>query len=226
MLNTLSICELRARLAKRDISAREVLQSCLDRVRAVDNQIHAFLSHDERDALAQADAADKLLASDGASKPLLGIPVGIKDVIAVKDQPLGCASKILSKFVAPYDATVTEKLKAAGAIVFGRLNMDEFAMGSSTENSAFGATRNPWDTSRIPGGSSGGSAAAVVADECIATLGSDTVRSGNRPRSAVASASSPPTVGFPGTVSSLSRRPWTRLVRSRKRFATRRRCSA
>src|SRR5688572_32342038 len=117
MLNSLSISELRARLAKREISAREVLQACLDRVRKVDGQVHAFLTHDEQDALAQADAADKLLASDGAGKPLLGIPIGIKDVIAVKDQPLGCASKILSKFVAPYDATVTEKLKAAGAIV-------------------------------------------------------------------------------------------------------------
>ena len=109
-----------------------------------------------------------------AQRPLLGVPVGVKDVIAVKGQPLNCGSKILGNFVSPYDATVIEKLKAAGAVVFGRLNMDEFAMGSSTENSAFQITRNPWDTSRIPGGSSGGSAAAVVADECVAALGSDT----------------------------------------------------
>src|SRR5205823_6507779 len=128
------------------------------------------------DALAQADAADKALR-DGATfgeRPLLGVPIAIKDVIAVKGQPLNCGSKILGKFISPYDATAIEKLKAAGAVVFGRLNMDEFAMGSSTENSAFHVTRNPWDTSRIPGGSSGGSAAAVAADECIAALGSDT----------------------------------------------------
>src|SRR5205814_2982624 len=105
---------------------------------------------------------------------LLGVPIALKDVIAVKGQPLNCGSKILGKFISPYDATAVQKLKMAGAIVFGRLNMDEFAMGSSTENSAFGVTRNPWDTSRIPGGSSGGSAAAVVANQCIAALGTDT----------------------------------------------------
>ena len=175
MLNQLAISELAVKLAKREVSAREVMQSCLDQIARVDGNIHAFISHDAGDALAQADAADKELAKGGhATKSLLGIPVAVKDVIAVKNQPLNCGSKILGKFVSPYDATVIEKLKAAGAIIFGRLNMDEFAMGSSTENSAFGVTRNPWDTKRIPGGSSGGSAASVAADEAIATLGSDT----------------------------------------------------
>jgi aspartyl-tRNA(Asn)/glutamyl-tRNA(Gln) amidotransferase subunit A len=175
MLNQLTISELAVKLAKREVSAREVMQSCLDQIARVDGNIHAFISHDASDALAQADAADKELAKGGrTARCLLGIPVAIKDVIAVKNQPLNCGSKILGKFVSPYDATVIEKLKAAGAIVFGRLNMDEFAMGSSTENSAFGVTRNPWDTKRIPGGSSGGSAAAVAADETIAALGSDT----------------------------------------------------
>jgi aspartyl-tRNA(Asn)/glutamyl-tRNA(Gln) amidotransferase subunit A len=175
MLNQLTIQEATARLARREISSRELTQACIDQVRRVDPQIHAFTSLDEADALRQADAADQALAAGSpANQPLFGIPIGIKDVIAVKDQPLRCGSKILGNFVAPYDATVSERLKSAGAILFGRLNMDEFAMGSSTENSAFGVTRNPWDPERIPGGSSGGSGAAVAAHECIATLGSDT----------------------------------------------------
>jgi aspartyl-tRNA(Asn)/glutamyl-tRNA(Gln) amidotransferase subunit A len=175
MLNQLTISELTAKLAKREVSARESMQSCLDRITRVDGKIHAFISHNASDALAQADAADKELGKGGhTTRCLLGIPVAVKDVIAVKNQPLNCGSKILGKFVSPYDAMVVERLKAAGAIVFGRLNMDEFAMGSSTENSAFGVTHNPWDKERIPGGSSGGSAAAVAADEAIATLGSDT----------------------------------------------------
>jgi aspartyl-tRNA(Asn)/glutamyl-tRNA(Gln) amidotransferase subunit A len=176
MLNQLTISALVARLAKREVSARAATQACLDRIQHVDPQIRAFISYEAADALAQADAADQALAQGQthAQRPLLGVPVGVKDVIAVKGQPLNCGSKILGSFVSPYDATVIEKLKAAGAVVFGRLNMDEFAMGSSTENSAFQVTRNPWDTSRTPGGSSGGSAAAVVADECVAALGSDT----------------------------------------------------
>ena len=175
-LNQLTISELAARLAKREISAREIMQSCLDQIARVDGKIHAFISWDDKDALAQADALDREI-SQGTThlqKPLLGMPVAIKDVMAVKNHPLNCASKILGKFTSPYDATAIEKLRSAGAIVFGRCNMDEFAMGSSTENSAFGATRNPWDAERIPGGSSGGSAAAVAADETIAALGTDT----------------------------------------------------
>ncbi|MEY2427983.1 MAG: aspartyl-tRNA(Asn)/glutamyl-tRNA(Gln) amidotransferase subunit [Verrucomicrobiota bacterium] len=176
MLNELTISELTAKLATREVSARAAVQACLDQIQRVDGKIRAFISYDAADALAQADAADKALATGAlhSQRPLLGVPVAIKDVIAVKDQPLNCGSKILGKFISPYDATVIEKLKAAGAVVFGRLNMDEFAMGSSTENSAFQITGNPWDISRIAGGSSGGSAAAVTADECLAALGSDT----------------------------------------------------
>jgi aspartyl-tRNA(Asn)/glutamyl-tRNA(Gln) amidotransferase subunit A len=176
MLNQLTISELTARLGCGEVSARQALQSCLDRIAQVEGRLHAFISIDAADALAQAEAADAALQArvTHAERPLLGVPIAVKDVIAVKGQPLNCGSKILGSFVSPYSATVVEKLKAAGAIVFGRLNMDEFAMGSSTENSAFGVTRNPWDLSRIAGGSSGGSAAAVAAEECTAALGSDT----------------------------------------------------
>jgi aspartyl-tRNA(Asn)/glutamyl-tRNA(Gln) amidotransferase subunit A len=197
MLNRLTISEITSKLARREFSAREAVQACLDQINRVDGKIHAFLSYDANDALQQAGAADKLLANGATHRhqPLLGVPIALKDVLAVKDQPLGCASKILAKFISPFDATVVQKLKAAGAILFGRLNMDEFAMGSSTENSAFFTTRNPWDTTRIPGGSSGGSAAAVAADECIATLGSDTGGSIRQPAALCGCVGFKPTYG-------------------------------
>jgi aspartyl-tRNA(Asn)/glutamyl-tRNA(Gln) amidotransferase subunit A len=197
MPNRLTISQLTTRLAKRDVSAQEAMQACLDQVSRVDGQIHAFLSYDANDALAQAAAADQAMAAGvtHAERSFLGVPIALKDVLAVKNQPLGCGSKILANFVSPYDATVVEKLKAAGAVVFGRLNMDEFAMGSSTENSAFVTTRNPWDTSRIPGGSSGGSAAAVAADECLATLGSDTGGSIRQPAALCGCVGLKPTYG-------------------------------
>jgi aspartyl-tRNA(Asn)/glutamyl-tRNA(Gln) amidotransferase subunit A len=176
MLNEHTISELTAKIASKEISAREATQSCLDRVGAVEDRVKAFISYQSEDALEQADFIDDAIAAGAnlTDRPLLGVPIAIKDVLSVKGHPLNCCSKILQDYSAPYDATAIERLKAAGAIVFGRLNMDEFAMGSSTENSAFQTTRNPWDLERIPGGSSGGSAAAVAADECLASLGTDT----------------------------------------------------
>ena len=169
-----TIAELAAQLAGRKLSAVELAQGFIRRKNAVDSAVRAFNSLDEADALAQARASDERRAAGRSRGALDGIPIGIKDVIAVEGQPLTASSRMLADFVSPYDSTVARKLKEAGAVCWGRLNLDEFAMGSSTENSAFGATRNPWDLERVPGGSSGGSAAALAAGEACAALGSDT----------------------------------------------------
>ncbi len=197
MLNGLTISELAAKLGRREVSAVDAMRACLDQIQRIDGRLHAVLSCDAADALSQAAAADAAIAAGVThrEKPLLGVPVAIKDVIAVRNQPLNCGSRILGGFISPYDATAVEKLRQAGAVVFARLNMDEFAMGSSTENSAFGATRNPWDLTRIPGGSSGGSAAAVAAAECIAALGSDTGGSIRQPAALCGCVGLKPTYG-------------------------------
>lgn len=169
-----SIPQLAASLAARKIFALELTQAVIQRTKAVEAGVRAFNSHDEADALRQAAASDARHAAGQARGPLDGIPIGLKDVIAVSGQPLTASSRMLANFVSPYDATVTTKLKQAGAVLWGRLNCDEFAMGSSTENSAFQPTTNPWDATRVPGGSSGGSAAALASGMAMATLGSDT----------------------------------------------------
>lgn len=194
MAHSLTIHQLVDRLRTGQLTSRQAMQACLDRIKAVDGRLNAFISYDAKEALAQADVADQA-RSNGEDHPLLGVPVAIKDVLAVKNQPLSCASKILGDFNSPYDATVIKKLREAGAVLFGRVNMDEFAMGSSTENSAFGASRNPWNTDCIPGGSSGGSAVAVSADQCIASIGSDTGGSIRQPAALCGCVGLKPTYG-------------------------------
>jgi aspartyl-tRNA(Asn)/glutamyl-tRNA(Gln) amidotransferase subunit A len=166
-LPALAVAELQPLLRRREISALEVLHALEQRISAIDGKIGAYLSRDFQAAAVEAEKANVGL-------PLGGIPLAIKDIINVAGQPCTCASKILRGYRAPYDATVIEKLRASGAIPFGKTNLDEFAMGSSTENSSVQVTRNPWDLSRVPGGSSGGSAAAVAGDAAFAALGTDT----------------------------------------------------
>jgi len=172
-LHQLTISQAHQLLKEKRISSVELTKAILARLTKVEDKVHACVTISEDAALEQAKNADKAIGS-GKIKPLTGIPALIKDVMCTKGIKTTCSSKILGNFIPPYDATVIEKLKASKAVILGKTNMDEFAMGSSTENSAFFTTRNPWDLDRVPGGSSGGSAVAVATDEAIYALGSDT----------------------------------------------------
>ena len=191
-----TIAELAAALEAGETTSVMITQAVIDRTAAVDEKVQAFLHSDAEDALSQARAADDRRTAGKVRGPLDGIPIGIKDTLAVAGQPLRCASKMLENYVSPFDATCIAKLKEAGAIIYGRLNMDEFAMGSSTENSAYQTTANPWDLETIPGGSSGGSAAALAAGQAIATIGTDTGGSIRQPAALCGVVGMKPTYGL------------------------------
>lgn len=193
-LNQLTIHELQEKIKNGSTTATQITESVFSRIHAVEERVHSFIRLLKDEALAAAANADESIKK-GDIKSLTGIPIVLKDILCTKGITTTCGSHILHNFIPPYNATVVEKLTAAGAVFVGKANMDEFAMGSSTETSYFGPTRNPWDLERIPGGSSGGSATAVAADECIASVGSDTGGSIRQPAALCGIVGMKPTYG-------------------------------
>ncbi|MGI8501754.1 MAG: Asp-tRNA(Asn)/Glu-tRNA(Gln) amidotransferase subunit GatA [Hassallia sp.] len=191
-----SIRELHTQLIKKERSAVEITQEALDRIQALEPKLHSFLCVTAERALEQAREVDAKIAAGHEIGMLAGIPIGIKDNMCTKGIPTTCASRILENFVPPYESTVTQKLADADAVMVGKTNLDEFAMGGSTETSAYHITANPWDLSRVPGGSSGGSAAAVAAEECVVSIGSDTGGSIRQPASFCGVVGMKPTYGL------------------------------
>mgnify|MGYP005794369863 CR=1 FL=1 len=194
-LTTATAAELAGRIAAREVSSEEVTRAYLDRIAEVDGEINAFLHVGADAALDAARAVDSRLAAGEELGPLAGVPVALKDVFTTTDAPTTCASRMLEGYMSPYDATVTSRLRAAGIPILGKTNLDEFAMGSSTENSAYGPTRNPWDHDRTPGGSGGGSAAALASFQAPLAVGTDTGGSIRQPAALTATVGVKPTYG-------------------------------
>jgi aspartyl-tRNA(Asn)/glutamyl-tRNA(Gln) amidotransferase subunit A len=209
--------ELADALAAGNTTSVALTEAHLDRIADVDGALHAFLQVDRDGALAQAEASDARRAAGSPASALDGVPIAVKDVLATRGLPTTCGSRILEGWVPPYDATVVRRLREAGLPILGKTNMDEFAMGSSTEHSAYGPTHNPWDLDRIPGGSGGGSAAAVAGFEAPFALGTDTGGSIRQPGAVT---------GTVGTASSHWPTPSTRSVRSPAPSSTPRCCTS
>ena len=191
----LTAVEVAGLVASGEASAAEVAAAHLDRINAVDDQLHAFLHVDNEGAIAAAESVDQRRLAGEPLGPLAGVPLALKDVFTTKGVPTTCGSRILEGWRPPYDATVTRRLRDAGVVVVGKTNMDEFAMGSSTENSAYGTSKNPWDVTRIPGGSSGGSSAAVAGYEAPLAIGTDTGGSIRQPAAVTGIVGVKPTYG-------------------------------
>lgn len=191
----LTAADLAQKIANREVSSVEVTQAHLDRIEKVDEQVHAFLHVDTQGALAAAKSVDEAIAKGEKTSVLAGVPLGLKDVLASKGLPTTCGSKILEGWIPPYDATLVTKLREAGIPILGKTNMDEFAMGSSTEHSAYGPTHNPWDLERIPGGSGGGSSACLAAFEAPMSIGTDTGGSIRQPAAVTGTVGVKPTYG-------------------------------
>jgi aspartyl-tRNA(Asn)/glutamyl-tRNA(Gln) amidotransferase subunit A len=191
----LTIHELSEGLKNKEFTSKELTEAYLGRIEEVDPKVRAYITVTRKEALESAEDADKKLQEGSDTTPLTGIPIAVKDIFCTRGIRTTCASKILEGFIPPYDATVVKRLKTAGAVILGKVNMDEFAMGSSTENSAFFPTQNPWSIGRVPGGSSGGSAAAVAADECAASVGTDTGGSIRQPAACCGVVGLKPTYG-------------------------------
>lgn len=192
---SMTAVELSKKIKEKEISVKEAVQASLDQIEAGEKKYNCYVTVDPEGTLAQAEAIQKKIDDGELTGPLAGVPMAVKDNICTKGLKTTCSSKILYNFVPPYDAEAADHLKKAGAVILGKTNMDEFAMGSTTETSAFGATKNPWNTEHVPGGSSGGSCSAVAANECFAALGSDTGGSIRQPSSFCGVTGMKPTYG-------------------------------
>ncbi len=215
MSEWLSVTDTAAKIAAGELAAEQVVDHMLERIASVDREVGAYLAVDADGAREAAKAVDKQRARGDKLGPLAGVPISLKDVLVTRGLATTAASKILEGWVPPFDGTVVERLRAAGAVILGKVNCDEFAMGSSTENSAYKRTKNPWDLGRVPGGSSGGSSASVAAGLCAASLGTDTGGSIRQPAAFCGVVGLKPTYGRVSLASSMRRRSYAHGARRR-----------